>query len=312
MVQPGSTPRHGSPGRVPAWSLAVVAMLSVQLGAALSVGLFPVLGTVGTAWLRLLAGAVILLALVRPRPRDVPREAVLPVLALGVVTATMTVAFLAAIDRIPLGTTVAIEFLGPLTVAAVRAHERRMLAWPGLALVGVLLLTHPWEGQIDVGGVLFAALAAAGWGSYILLTQHVGDRVAGLTGLAVTIPVAALVATPFGLPQAVGEINWTVLAWVLGIAVLMPVLPFAAEMTALRRLTATAFGTLMALEPGIAVGVGALLLHQLPGWTQLVGATLVVTAGIGAERRGRRPSPPPLVAVVRGNPDRGLGASTPG
>jgi inner membrane transporter RhtA len=183
---------------------------------------------------------------------------------------------------------VAIEFLGPLTVAAVRAHERRMLVWPALAFTGVLLLTRPWAGHVDVVGVLFAALAAVGWGGYILLTQHVGDRVAGLKGLAITIPVAALVATPFGLPQAAGELSWTVLAWGAGLAVLMPVLPFAAEMMALRRLTATAFGTLMALEPGIAVGIGALLLHQLPGPVQLVGIALVVTAGIGAERRGRR------------------------
>ena len=157
-------------------------------------------------------------------------------------------------------------------------------------------------------GVLFAALAAAGWGSYILLTQHVGDRVAGLKGLAITIPVAALVATPFGLPQAVGEITWTVLAWGLGLAVLMPVLPFAAEM----------IGAAPAHRDGLRDPDGPRAGHRgrrsapccctssragPSSWR----IALVVTAGIGAERRGRRPSPPPLVAVVRGNPDRGLG-----
>lgn len=206
--------------RAPAWSLAVVAMLCVQLGSALAVGLFPAVGPVGTAWLRLVAGGVILLLLVRPRRSDVPRTAVVPMLALGVATATMAVAFLVAIDRIPLGTTVAIEFLGPLSVAAARSRERRMLLWPALALVGVLLLTRPWDGAVDGIGLLAAAIGAVAWGAYILLTQHVGDQVAGVRGLAVTIPMAALITIPFGLPQALGGISWQVVAAVFGLAVL--------------------------------------------------------------------------------------------
>jgi inner membrane transporter RhtA len=312
-TNPGTGRSHLT-ARPPAWSLTVVAMLSVQLGAALSVGLFPIVGAAGTGWLRLVAGAVILLGLVRPRPRDVPRAVVGPVLALGVATGATTLAFLAALDRIPLGTTVAIEFLGPLTVAAVRAHDRRMLAWPALALAGVLLLTRPWAGGADVIGMLLAALAAAGWGSYILLTQHVGDRVAGLKGLALSVLVAALAATPFGLPQAAGHLTPTVVLAVCGLAVLLPVVPFALEMLALRRLTATAFGTLMALEPGIAVVIGAVVLHQALGPTQVAGVALVVGAGVGAERRGRRhevapPSADPRIAV-HGAGDRASTGST--
>ena len=286
-----SGPASGATARVPAWTLAVTAMLSVQLGAALSVQLFPLVGAAGTAWLRLAAGGLLLLALVRPRPRDFTREVLPAVLALGAVTAVMTVAFLAALERIPLGTTVAIEFLGPLTVAAVRAHARRMLVWPALAMVGVLLLTRPWLGEVDALGVAFAALAAVGWGSYILLTQHVGDRVAGLKGLAVTIPIAALVALPVGLPQAAGGLDTQVLLASVGLAVLLPVLPLSLEMLALRRLTASAFGTLMALEPGFAVVMGTLLLDQLPAPLQVLGVALVVVAGIGAERHGHRPPP---------------------
>ena len=286
-----SGPASGATARVPAWTLAVTAMLSVQLGAALSVQLFPLVGAAGTAWLRLAAGGLLLLALVRPRPRDFTREVLPAVLALGAVTAVMTVAFLAALERIPLGTTVAIEFLGPLTVAAVRAHARRMLVWPALAMVGVLLLTRPWLGEVDALGVAFAALAAVGWGSYILLTQHVGDRVAGLKGLAVTIPIAALVALPVGLPQAAGGLDTQVLLASVGLAVLLPVLPLSLEMLALRRLTAAAFGTLMALEPGFAVVMGTLLLDQLPAPLQVLGVALVVVAGIGAERHGHRPPP---------------------
>jgi inner membrane transporter RhtA len=278
----------GTAERTPAWSLAVVAMLSVQLGGALSVGLFPVLGPAGTAWLRLVAGAVILLAIARPRRCDVPSTALVPVGLLGLATATMAVSFLVAIDRIPLGTTVAIEFLGPLTVAAMRAHERRMLAWPALALLGVLMLTKPWEGQADGLGLIAAALGAIAWGGYILLTQHVGDQVAGVKGLALTIPIAAIVAAPFGAPQAVGALSLPVLLAIIGLAVLLPVLPFSLEMLALRRLTATAFGTLMALEPGFAVVIGAVVLHQVPTLLQICGVALVILAGMGAERGGHR------------------------
>jgi inner membrane transporter RhtA len=263
-------------------------MLSVQLGAALSVGLFALVGPAGTAWLRLTAGAIVLALLVRPSRQDVPQGALLPLLALGVTIAVMTVAFLAAIDRIPLGTTVAIEFLGPLTVAAARAHDRRMLAWPFVALMGVVLLTRPWEGRVDLLGILFAAAAAVGWGTYILLTQHVGDRVSGVTGVAITIPIAALVAAPVGLPQAIPGLSLGVVLAAFALALLLPVLPFALEMLALRRLTAAAFGTLMALEPGFAVVIGALVLRQLPSPVQVLGVILVIVAGVGAERRGRR------------------------
>ena len=274
--------------RVPAWSLAVGSMLSVQVGAALSVRLFPEVGIAGTAWLRLSFGAIIFLLWARPALRSFTlRELRTPIL-LGVVTGLMTIAFLGAISRLPLGTAVAIEFLGPLTVAAVRAHSRAVLVWPFVALLGVLLLTEPWKGDVDVVGVLFALAAATGWGSYILLTQHVGDRFSGVDSLAISIPVAAVTAAFAGVPQAIGGITVPVLLLALLVAVLMPVIPFALELFALRRLTASAFGTLMALEPGFGVVVGAVVLHQVPAPLQVVGALLVVVAGVGAERLGHR------------------------
>ncbi|HET7899845.1 MAG TPA: EamA family transporter [Candidatus Nanopelagicales bacterium] len=274
--------------RLPAWTLAVGSMLSVQLGAALSVRLFPAVGVAGTAWLRLTFGALIFLAWARPPLRSWSlRELRTPIL-LGVVTGIMTIAFLGAIDRLPLGTAVAIEFLGPLTVAAARARSRSALVWPFVALVGVLVLTEPWAGDVDVVGVLFALTAATGWGSYILLTQHVGDRFSGVDSLAISIPVAAVTAAFAGVPQAIGGITVPVLMLALLVAVLMPVIPFALELFALRRLTASAFGTLMALEPALGVLIGALLLAQVPGPLQLIGVALVVVAGIGAERTGHR------------------------
>jgi len=274
--------------RVPAWLLAVVSIVTIQLGAALSTRLFDDIGTGGTAWLRLVMGGLVFLAVARPRFTDYTlRELRLPLL-LGVITAAMTVSFLAALGRIPLGTTVAIEFLGPLGVAVLRSPGRRGLIWPALALVGVLLLTEPWTGRIDGLGVLLAGVAGAGWGAYILLTQRMGDRFSGLEGLAITIPVAAVVASVVGIPQAWGHLTPTVLLAAFGLALLLPVIPFSLELLALRRLTTAAFGTLMALEPAIATGWGVLLLSQVPQALQVLGVLLVVVAGIGAERSGHR------------------------
>jgi inner membrane transporter RhtA len=207
---------------------------------------------------------------------------------LGVATGLMTIMFLAALERIPLGTAVAIEFLGPLTVAAVRSHSRRALIWPVLALAGVVLLTEPWQGTIDLIGIGFAALAALGWAVYILLTQRVGDRFTGIGALSFTIPVAAATAAIVGIPQASGELTWGIVVTAVGLALLLPVLPFALEMLALRRMTHTAFGTLMALEPAIGVVLGLLVLHQTPSPAQVVGILIVVLAGAGAQRGGRR------------------------
>jgi inner membrane transporter RhtA len=282
--------------RVPAWSLAVVSIITVQLGAALSTRLFDDVGAAGTAWLRLVAGGLIFLAIVRPKLSDYTLAELRVPLVLGLFTGAMTVCFLLAIERLPLGTAVAIEFLGPLSVAVFRSHRVRNLIWPALALLGVLLLTEPWTGQIDVLGVLFALLSASCWAAYILLTQAVGDRFSGLDGLAITIPVAAIAATLVGLPQAWGHVTPLIILQSIGLAILLPVIPFALEMLALRRLTTAAFGTLMALEPAIATAWGIVLLSQIPQAPQLAGVVLVVIAGIGAERVGRRqpPTPTPL------------------
>jgi inner membrane transporter RhtA len=266
-------------------------MLSVQLGSALSVGLIDTVGPAGTAWLRLSMGAIIFLILARPPLRSIRRADVPALVGLGVATGVMTISFLAAIERIPLGTAVAIEFLGPLIVAAARSRTLRSLAWPALALLGVVLLTEPLQGAVDLVGIGFAALAGAGWGAYILLTQHAGDRFTGIQSLSITIPIAAVTAAIVGIPQAVGHLNLEILAVATGLALLLPVLPFALEMLALRRMTATAFGTLMAIEPALGLLLGLLVLSQIPSIVQIIGILLVVLAGAAAQRDGHRTDP---------------------
>ncbi|GHS86029.1 membrane protein [Actinomycetota bacterium] len=268
--------------------MAVGSMVCVQLGLAASVGLLDRLAPTEVAWLRLVWAAALLLAVVRPRRSWFTRPALLACVVLGGVTAGMTMLFMAAVDRLPLGTAAALEFLGPLGVAVARGRGGRWV-WPGLAAVGVLLLTEPWDGGSDRAGLGFALAAAVCWAGYILLTQRVGDEVAGVRGLAVSMPVAAVVAGIVVGPSVLGDLTWPLLATGLGIAVLVPVIPFSLEMLALRRLTAGAFGTLMSLEPALALLIGLVVLHQVPSPGGVVGIGFVVVAAAGAARSGTRP-----------------------
>jgi len=267
--------------------MAVASMICVQLGLAASVGLFDQLGPEGVAWLRLAWAGLLLLVIVRPRPSSFTRSSLLACVALGVVTAGVTLLFMAAVARLPLGTASALEFLGPLSVAVVRGRGGSKL-WPALAAVGVLLLTEPWGGTADLVGIAYALGAAVCWAAYILLTQRVGDDVSGFHGLAVSMPVAGLTATLVAGPSVFGQLTWELLLIGLGLAILLPVVPFTLEFLALRRLNTAAFGTLMCLEPAIALIVGLVALGQVPGPAPVIGLLFVVAAGVGAERTGAR------------------------
>jgi inner membrane transporter RhtA len=247
------------------------------------------LGAEGAAWLRLAAAGLLLPLLVRPKVRSFGAANLRAAALLGVVTAGTTILFMASVARLPLGTASAIEFLGPLGVAAARGR-RGTLAFPLLAAGGVLLLTTPWRGEVDLLGVGLALAAAACWAAYILLTQRVGDALDGLSGLAVSMPVAGFVATFTVSPAAFAAITPgdALLGGGLG---LLLIIAYGLEMLALRKLTTSAFGTLMALEPAVALVIGAVLLHQIPDLLGVVGVLVVVAAGVGATRSGERVSP---------------------
>jgi inner membrane transporter RhtA len=279
-------PRRAGSARSGA-AMAVGSMLFVQVGLAASVGLFDRIGPQGAAWLRLAWAGVLLLVLVRPRRAGFTRSSLLACVALGVVTAALTMLFMAAVARLPLGTASALEFLGPLGVAVARGRGPARL-WALVAGAGVVLLTEPWHGGADPVGVAYALAAAVCWAAYILLTQRVGDEVTGLAGLAVSMPVAGLVATAVAGPTVLSHLTWQIVLVGLGLALLLPVIPFCLELLALRRLTTAAFGTLMSLEPAAALLVGAVALDQMPGLVGAAGVAFVVAAGIGAERTGGR------------------------
>ncbi|MFQ4150179.1 EamA family transporter [Arthrobacter sp. LAPM80] len=267
--------------------MAVAAMCCVQLGLAASVGLMDKMSAEGVGWLRLAWAAVIMVAIARPWRVKFSRSTLSMCALLGVATAGMTMGFMLAVRTIPLGTASALEFLGPLSIAVIQG--RGVARWWALAAAaGVLALTEPWQGATDMAGVLFALGAAACWAGYVLLTQKAGDAVQGVSALAISLPVAAVAATFFVGPGVVGQLDWQLVLIGLALALLLPVIPFSLELLALRRLTTAAFGTLMCLEPAIATLVGLLALGQVPRPAALAGIVLVIAAGIGATRTGRR------------------------
>lgn len=256
-------------------------MSCIQFGAAFSATAIDAYGPSATTFLRLAMAAAVLALIVRPPMRSYSRDQWKGALALGATMAAMTLFFFAAIERIPLGLAVAIEFLGPLAVATFSLGGWR-LVWPLAAFAGVVLLSHDGAGWIgDPLGVFFACGAGVGWGTYIVLMKKAGKAFRGLEGLAMSLIVAAVVAAPFGLPRAGEAMNPEGLAMMLGLALLVPLIPYALEMTALRRMPMSAFGILMSLEPALGALAGFLVLSQPMTPLQMLGTGLVVAASAG-------------------------------
>jgi inner membrane transporter RhtA len=278
-------PATAKPARAAAGAalLCVLSMSSVQFGAALSAPTMSVYGSLSTTWLRLGWAALVLAVLVRPRVLSYSRAHWFAAGALGAAMAGMTLCFFAALQRIPLGLAVAIDFLGPLTVATLAVRRARALLWPALAIAGVVLLSRDRAGWVgEPLGVFLALAAACGWGSYIVLMKKTGKLFAGLEGLSVSLIAAALVATPFGLAQSGMHVATGQLAATAGLAILVPLLPYALEMVALRHMPAGSFGILMSVEPAIGAMAGFVVLHQPMGILQIAGTLFVVAASVGA------------------------------
>jgi len=269
--------------------MCLMSMSSIQFGAALSSSAISTYGSAGASWLRLAFAAIILAIVVRPRMSSYNREQWTSALVLGTTTALMTMSFFSAIERIPLGLAVAIDFLGPLTLATIGYGFGRRLVWPLVAALGVLALAHDGEGWVgDPLGVLFAFGAGTGWAVYIVLTKKIGASFKGLEGLAMSLMVAALVATPFGFAGAVPKLDASGLIEMAGLAILVPLLPYTLELIALRRMPTTSFGILMSLEPAIAALAGFVILAQPMTLLQMAGTALVVAASAGATFSARQ------------------------
>jgi inner membrane transporter RhtA len=251
------------------WSAALVKPVFVAVGPSAS-----------SAW-RFLLGAVVLLALTRPRLRAWTRAQWLGALALGSSTAFMNLCFYQAIARIPLGGAVAIEYLGPFLVAALGKRTWRHFAFVTLAGLGVVALARPGGGLTLVGS-LFAAGSGVGWAAYAFSSHRVGGTTSGFEGLAVSMTIATVLTLPFSIGSAhVLLTHPTLLARMAIVAMMATVIGFGAELQALRRLRPTIVSVLLALDPAVAFVFGLILLHQdITAW-DLVGLVLVVVAGIG-------------------------------
>lgn len=279
--------------------LVALGLLCQEVGAAIAVLVFPHTGPLGMVMLRLLFSAVILLAIARPRLRGHSRAAWRAVVGFGAVLACMNGTFYLALERLDLGVTVTIEVLGPLVLSVVLARRASAWLWAGLALAGVVALGAGGWDQLDPVGVGFALLAAASWAGYIRGSAAVGRAFAGVDGLALAMAVGAVIALPFGIVDAGAALLDPALVGLgAAVAVLSSTIPYAAELTALRRLSESAFGILMSLGPATAATAGFLLLGQDLRWLEVVGIALVVIASAGAVWMSARRSPTPVVEPV--------------
>ncbi len=261
--------------------LAVTSVASVQFGAAFAARLFPLIGPIGTVSLRLLGGALVLLVAVRPwRQRWTP-PAWRAVAVFGVVFVAMNTSIYLAFDRLPLATVITIEFLGPLSLAVATAAGLRQRMWAVPAAVGVALISGSLR-LTDVAGVLLAALAAACWACYILLSRRMGRDGSGLAGLTMATFLGALIMIGPGFAAAgTALVTPTTLALGGAVGVLSSAVPYSLDLLALRRLPTAVFGVLTSLNPAVAALAGFLVLHQRLPPVELGGIALVMAASAG-------------------------------
>jgi inner membrane transporter RhtA len=273
--------------------MAVGSIVSVQCGAALATTLFDSVGPSGAVFLRSVFGALALLVLARGSLARLRGRPLGDVVLFGLALAGVNLCFYAALDRLPLGIAVTLEFVGPLGVAVFGSRRRRDLVWALLAAVGILLLSDGAGGEaIDPLGAALALAAGGFWAVYILQSARVGGSHPGLGGLALAAAISAVVVAPFGIAAGGGELlTASSLAVGLAVGLLSSAIPFALEFEALRRLPSAVFGVLMSLEPAVAAAVGFIALSQDLAAAEVVAIALVAAACAGALRSAATPVP---------------------
>ena len=270
---------------VPPPALVLLAIVAIQVGAALAAHLFPILGASATVAIRLIISALVLGFFARHRLKTFGPtfHAHAPILiGLGLCLVSMNLFFYQALARIPLGATVAIEFLGPLGLAVLTSRKASHFAWIALAGLGIALLSPLTGVNLDMLGVFFALLAGLGWALFVVLAGRVGKLIPGSDGLAIAMIVAAITMIPLALPVASTLFfNPLILLAVIAVALLSTTIPMTLEFEALKHLPARNYGILVSLEPAVAAIVGALLLGERIGIQGLVAVSCVVIAAIG-------------------------------
>ncbi|MBB3227840.1 inner membrane transporter RhtA [Luteibacter sp. Sphag1AF] len=270
-------------------------MLSITLGASLAKSLFPLIGAAGATALRLGLAALILCIVQRVWRVRLNRRMLWAVLPYGISLGVMNLLFYMAIQRIPLGIAIALEFTGPLTVAILSSRRLADLGWAALAVVGLLLLLslNMSAGSMDLVGMGFALAAGVFWGLYILTGKRAGDALGAQTP-ALGIVIAAAIAMPFGLMEAgTALLDTRVLGLGLAVALLSSAIPYSLEMFALRRLPVKTFGILTSGEPAVGAVIGMIFLGETLSPMKWLGIAAIIAASAGttlsASRKDRVP-----------------------
>ncbi|MEU4547825.1 EamA family transporter [Nonomuraea dietziae] len=271
---------------VPPSGLVLLAIFSVQLGAGFAKELFTALPPSAVVFMRIVASALILGAVSRPKLRGLAWRDWAVGLGFGVILAVMNLSFYEALARLPIGIAVAIEFLGPLGVAIAASRRRVDLLWVALAGAGIALIA-PWSESAAVSwlGIGFALVAGACWAGYILLSAAAGQRFPGTTGLSFAMMVSVVVVAPVGITTGGADLLQPSLILIgLGVGLLSSVIPYSLELQALRRMPKHVFGILMSLEPAVAALIGLVLLGEFLHVQQWVAIICIVAASLGATR----------------------------
>ncbi len=270
--------------------LLLIAMASLQGGAALAKSLFPAVGAQGTAALRLFFSALILLPLLKPWRLRLDARGWRDVALYGLTLGGMNLMFYMALRTVPLGIAVALEFTGPFAVAVLTSRRLKDFAWIALAAAGLLaLIPHGTNlSSLDPVGVGYALAAGLCWALYIVFGQRAGQRYGSRT-VALAASIAALGVLPFGLAHAGAAAMFApaLLPWAIAVAILSSALPYVLEIQALSRLPARTFGTLLSLEPVFGALSGLFFLGEALNTQQwlAVGAIVLASAGITASNR---------------------------
>lgn len=290
-VPAGEAPSSARLDSVPPELLILAGALSVQCGAGLATTLLKEFGPLPVVTMRIVFGALLLLAFQPVRLRGATREAVVTCVVLGLILATMNSLFYVALTRIPLGVAVTIEFWGPLTVAVLGSRRPLDLVWVVLAAAGIYVLAGGRFVADDAVGLMAVFGAGACWALYIVTGRHMATYWPDGSGLTLAMVVASVAV----LPVAIGLSDFKPLASAplaiaggLVVALFSSAIPYTFEIAALRRLRAATFGVLMSLEPAIAATVGFLLLGQVLHLPDLIAIACVALASAGASLSARR------------------------
>jgi len=277
---------------IPAVPAVLLSIISVQGGAAIAKGIFPVLGAASTSALRIVFSAIILVIFNRPNLKSLSNTQWKAVALYGLTLGAMNIIFYMAIARIPLALGVALEFIGPLVLAMTGSKRVIDFLWVVLAAVGIALIA-PWSNNgLDIIGVLLALFAGALWAGYIVL----GGRISKIMDGGKAVSIGMIFASAVVLPVAIGNGLLThfrphmLLSGFL-LALLSSAIPFTLEMSALRRIPAKTFSILMSLEPAVAALSGLVFLHEYLSLNEWIAVALIIIASAGATMKTKNPVP---------------------